>query len=163
VEDERQMDGVGAAMVLLLNAVARQLARESTRVQPSVEQWRRVELTRELFGQRYMHAVPVSQIASELRASPYHLNRVFRSCTGMTLHGYLTELRLRAAWHELRDWPGHLSGLASLLGFSSHSHFAAAFRRSTGMTPSEARDPELRVSHLIRAALYVRRQQCSQL
>lgn len=45
------------------------------------------------------------------------------------------QLRLARALHLLGDNAG-LTGLALDLGFSSHSHFSAAFKRAYGQTPS---------------------------
>jgi AraC-like DNA-binding protein len=48
-------------------------------------------------------------------------------------------LRLARAL-DLLEGDVDLSSLAQDLGFSSHSHFAAAFRQAYGRTPSEFRD-----------------------
>jgi AraC family transcriptional regulator len=55
------------------------------------------------------------------------------------VHRYLTQLRLRASLDRLADGADDLTALALDLGFSSHSHFADAFRREFGKTPSEVR------------------------
>ena len=57
----------------------------------------------------------------------------------MPLHRYLTRLRLRAALERLAGGANDLTALALDLGFSSHSHFADAFRREFGRTPSAVR------------------------
>jgi AraC-like DNA-binding protein len=54
---------------------------------------------------------------------------------GRTLHGHRNELRLRAALDQLPDSRRHLSRLALELGYASHSHFTAAFRRRFGASP----------------------------
>jgi hypothetical protein len=59
--------------------------------------------------------------------------------TGVTLHGYVAGLRLRAALEELAKGCPDLGLLALELGFSSHSHFSAAFRQEFGRPPSAAR------------------------
>jgi AraC-like DNA-binding protein len=56
------------------------------------------------------------------------------------LYRYLTRLRLRAALERLADGARDLTALALELGFSSHSHFADAFRREFGRTPSDVRN-----------------------
>ncbi len=79
------------------------------------------------------------ELALRLGASPYHLCRVFRRWNGKTLHEYLIELRVRAALEGLAELPMDLSRLAHRLGFSSHSHFTAAFRLRMGIPPSRLR------------------------
>ena len=57
----------------------------------------------------------------------------------MPVHRYLTLLRLRASLDRLAGGENNLTALALELGFSSHSHFADAFRREFGRTPSDVR------------------------
>ena len=83
----------------------------------------------------------VTEIAVSIGSSPFHLCRVFRACTGRTLHEYRNELRIRAALDSLAD-PAratNLSAIAHDLGFASHSHFVRAMRRATDFTPSALR------------------------
>jgi AraC-like DNA-binding protein len=97
----------------------------------------KVELQRTLGENRSVH-----QIASSLGISPYHLCRVFRACTGRTLHEHRSELRLCAAlelFEGSSQGPASLSRIAHALGFSSHSHFVQAMRLRAGMTPGAAR------------------------
>jgi AraC-like DNA-binding protein len=81
----------------------------------------------------------LSDIARRVGVSPFYLCRSFRAATGSTLHAYRTDLRLREALNRLGDHGRDLTGLALDLGFSSHSHFTAAFRRAFGATPSSVR------------------------
>jgi AraC family transcriptional regulator len=66
------------------------------------------------------------------------LTDAFRRVEGTPLHRYLTRLRLARALDELPH-AEDLTQLALDIGFSSHSHFTAAFRRAFGCTPSEFR------------------------
>ena len=71
--------------------------------------------------------------------SLFHLARQFRRHTGLSLHGYRQRLRLAAALQHLEDGERDLAGLAHELGYSSQSHFGAAFHREIGVTPARAR------------------------
>ena len=71
--------------------------------------------------------------------SPFHLCRAFRANTGTTLTAYRHSLRLRLSLDPLRDRTVSLTDVALDLGFSSHSHFTAIFRRHFGITPSQFR------------------------
>ncbi len=81
----------------------------------------------------------LARIARRVHSSPFHLARVFRRMTGLSLHRYLTRLRLRAALGRLADGESDLTALALALGFASHSHFSDAFRREFNVTPSAYR------------------------
>ena len=96
---------------------------------------------RELLSSRPHEEWAVEAIAREAGASPFHVCRVFRRRTGWTLHGYLTEQRLRAALTRILEdrGPRDLRELAAALRFSSHSHFTERFRRAFGVPPSRLR------------------------
>ena len=81
----------------------------------------------------------VDDIAVQVHSSPFHLSRVFKRCTGLPIHRYLTRIRLRAAVERLADGADDLTRLALDLGFSSRGHFGDAFRREFGTTPSAVR------------------------
>jgi AraC-like DNA-binding protein len=81
----------------------------------------------------------LADVARAVGASPAYLTDTFRRVEGIPLHAYLTQLRLARALVDLRH-ADNLTTLAFDLGFSSHSHFTAAFRRAFGCTPSQFRD-----------------------
>jgi AraC-like DNA-binding protein len=78
-------------------------------------------------------------LALHVGCSPYHLARVFHRTTGRTIHDYLVQLRLRLCYFRIREPGSDLLTLALEHGFSSHSHFTAAFRKSFGVTPTGLR------------------------
>lgn len=96
------------------------------------------ERARAELGARYAEDLSLSALARAVGVSRSRLCRAFRRATGTTLHAYRDGLRLRAALEAL---PGRddLTALALDLGYTSHSHFGARFRRAFGLTPSEAR------------------------
>jgi AraC-like DNA-binding protein len=94
----------------------------------------RAEIARDPLSRR-----TIRQLASSIGVSPFHLCRAFRRVTGLTLHHYQLEIRTRLALEHIEGSNQNLSRLAQDLGFSSHSHFTAAFRQRMGRTPSRAR------------------------
>jgi AraC-like DNA-binding protein len=78
----------------------------------------------------------LAEIAAEVGVSPVYLTQVFQQVEGMPLYRYQLRLRLARALDLL---PGYddLTTLSLDLGFSSHSHFTAAFRQTYGHTPKE--------------------------
>jgi len=99
----------------------------------------RTEAAKRYLAGKLGDRVTLDEVARAVHASPFHLARVFRQRTGMPVHRYLTRLRLRAALDRLADGANDLTALALELGFSSHSHFADAFRREFGRPPSAVR------------------------
>lgn len=85
----------------------------------------------------------LAEIAAEVRGSPVYLTQVFQQVEGMPLYRYQLRLRLARAL-DLLGQVDDLTALSLELGFSSHSHFTAAFREAYGRTPSQFRSAALR-------------------
>lgn len=80
----------------------------------------------------------LAEIGSEVGVSPVYLTQVFQQVEAMPLYRYQLRLRLARALDLLGAYDD-LTALSLELGFSSHSHFTAAFRQVYGRTPAEFR------------------------
>ena len=80
----------------------------------------------------------LTEIAAEVRGSPVYLTQVFQQVEGLPLYRYQLRLRLARALELIARYDD-LTALSLELGFSSHSHFSAAFREAYGRSPSEFR------------------------
>jgi AraC family transcriptional regulator len=80
----------------------------------------------------------LAEIALEMRCSPVYLTQVFQQVEGLPLYRYQLRLRLARALDLLAQYDD-LTTLSLDLGFTSHSHFSAAFRQAYGRSPSEFR------------------------
>ena len=85
----------------------------------------------------------LDEIAAEVRGSPVYLTQIFQQVEGVPLYRYQLRLRLARALDLLAQYDD-LTALGLDLGFSSHSHFSAAFREAYGRSPSEFRRSALR-------------------
>ncbi len=92
-----------------------------------------------LLAARYAESLSLEQISAELGVTKFRLCRIFKRVQGETLWQRIHQLRARHAAVALASDVTDLSALALDLGFASHSHFAASFRRVFGTTPSAAR------------------------
>jgi AraC family transcriptional regulator len=99
----------------------------------------RTEAAKTYLVARLSERVTLDDVARAVNVSPFHLARIFQKHTGVPVHRYLTQLRLRASLERLAEGTSDLTELALELGFSSHSHFTDAFRREFGKAPSEIR------------------------
>jgi AraC family transcriptional regulator len=97
-----------------------------------------VEDARRLLAETFDQPLRLSTVARDLSCSPFHLCRVFRQGTGVTLHQYREQIRLRRAL-DLIERGMDLTSVALEVGYSSHSHFTYAFRRTFGTTPKLVR------------------------
>ena len=108
------------------------------RCEPAHSTRRLIRRTKEFLEAHASSPIRLRDTARAVGASPAYLTDVFRRVEGVPLHKYVTQLRLSRALVALPE-ADDLTTLALDLGFSSHSHFAAAFRRAFGCTPSQFR------------------------
>ena len=80
----------------------------------------------------------LADVAGDVGVSPVYLTQVFAQAEGVPLYRYQLRLRLARALDLLGEYDD-LTALALDLGFSSHSHFTAAFRKLYGQSPADFR------------------------
>jgi AraC family transcriptional regulator len=84
----------------------------------------------------------LAEIAAEVGGSPVYLTQVFQQVEGVPLYRYQLRLRLARALDLISQYDD-LTALSLDLGFSSHSHFSAAFRQAYGGSPTAFRQSAL--------------------
>jgi AraC family transcriptional regulator len=134
---------VEAAVLHLLGTLVGVLACrggiEAVRRDPERARRRYVEDAKAILQVRFRERLRLDDVARALHVSTYHLCRLFKEETGVPIHRYLNRLRLMEALEPLAQGEADFSTLALDLGFSSHSHFTAAFRKEFAMSPREVR------------------------
>ncbi len=81
----------------------------------------------------------VEKLCQEVGLSRAHLNRKMKELFGLTPSEFIRNVRLRKACELLRQPDVDISQIAYSVGFSSQSHFSTAFKRFTGISPTEYR------------------------
>jgi AraC family transcriptional regulator len=124
------------AEVLALTLVRRTLGPRSSHA-PCATAGRQklVDRAKLVLSSDLMRRWTLADIAGQLRVSPVYLTQVFQQVEGLPLYHYQLRLRLARALDLLARYDD-LTTLALDLGFSSHSHFSAAFRQHYGYSPS---------------------------
>jgi AraC family transcriptional regulator len=141
LEAEETIIGIVAAFLRR----AYEKPRTGAKPRPSEAHLDIVQRARTLLLNSLTQKVTLASLAKSLGVSEFHLCRVFHEVTGMTLHGFRTEVRLRRGLELLGDSGADITRVALDLGFSSHSHFTETVRRHFGATPAAIRK-HLRVS-----------------
>lgn len=89
----------------------------------------------------------LERLSAEVRLSPHHFSRLFKSSFGMTPHEYVQGVRLDAAVRALcREGERPISEIADACGFASQSHMTELMRRSLGVTPRVLRRGDRKTS-----------------
>ena len=95
-------------------------------------------------------------LAAEAGVSKFHFSRLFRERTGSTPVAYLLDLRLAAARRLLASGELDVGTVAHRCGFARATHFATAFGRRYGETPSAFRSRTAGRPGVLRGAECVR-------
>jgi AraC-like DNA-binding protein len=98
-----------------------------------------VEAARAELSRHAEENLSVRDLARAVGTSPFHLCRLFRDHTGMTLRAYRTELRVRLALEDLAIGACTISAIAHRFGFASHAHFVRVARQLFGSVPGTIR------------------------
>jgi AraC-like DNA-binding protein len=128
-----------AAEEVVIAILRAALAADAPARQPGRATQRLIRRTKEFVEAQLSDPFRLSDVARAVGASPAYLTDVFRRFEGLPLHKYVLQSRLARALVELPH-ANDLTMLALDLGFSSHSHFTAAFRKAFRCTPSEFRE-----------------------
>ena len=79
-------------------------------------------------------------VARAVAVSPFHLTRIFRRVTGVTMTQYRSRLRVHAALERIDCGESDLSTIAASIGFADHSHMTRTIVAQLGQTPTALRE-----------------------
>lgn len=97
----------------------------------------RTQAACEYVAQHYASEVRLNVVASLCHLSESEFSRCFKKENSVTFSEYLMHLRLRKARDLLAEPAMQVKNVAFEVGFNDVSYFARAFRRHTGITPSD--------------------------
>jgi len=80
--------------------------------------------------------VSVGRVASQFKMNPDYLTRIFRKSYGVRISEYIIHRKIEVAHQRLSDGMS-VKETAIWAGFSNPRYFAQAFKRVTGLSPSE--------------------------
>ncbi|NTH14719.1 helix-turn-helix transcriptional regulator [Agrobacterium rhizogenes] len=132
------------AETLALTLVRRSLGeRTSHAAGATIGRQKLVDRAKLVMSSDLAHRWTLADIAHDVGVSPVYLTQVFQQVEGIPLYRYQLRLRLARALDLLGEYDD-LTALGLDLGFSSHSHFSAAFKQAYDRTPAEFQ----RLAHL---------------
>jgi AraC family transcriptional regulator len=113
------------------------------------DRWRsRFERAASLLSRRLDDPPSLAELASAAAVSPFHFHRIWRALTRETVGQTVLRLRLEASQELLLVKDTSVTETATALGFGTPQSFARAFRRHTGLTPSEHRNSQPSVADM---------------
>jgi AraC family transcriptional regulator len=91
----------------------------------------------EYITDNYRNKISLADLACETHYSPYHLLRLFKRHTGRTPFEFLLDLKIEKAKSLLQNTNYSISQICDTCGFSGLSYFSQAFRKKTGLSPTQ--------------------------
>lgn len=98
-----------------------------------------VHKVRTVIDQHYDTPITINSLSEQVYLSPNYLRSIFKDKTGMTIHDYLTRIRLGKAKELLADGSLKIQDIAQRVGYESTSYFISLFVKNLGVTPNEFR------------------------
>lgn len=95
----------------------------------------RVEQVTYLLKQNLSEPPSLEELGKKIGCSHFYLSRVFSAQTGQTITQYLRRLRMEKAAELLKSGEYNVTEAALEVGYSSLSHFSAAFHETFGCCP----------------------------
>ncbi|MFD2614952.1 response regulator [Paenibacillus gansuensis] len=87
-----------------------------------------------------LHApLTLHDLSQQVYLSPNYLRSIFKERTGMTLHDYITDTKLRKATELLKDKSLKIHEISNRIGYENVSYFCSIFQKYKGTTPNEYR------------------------
>lgn len=136
---ERELQTRDAGTSLAVAAAAFDLLGQVMRLDAPAAPPRWLPLVREAIIADVARTPSLSALATVAGVHPAHLARAYRAATGETVGGFARRVRLEAADRLLAGGCNTIAEVAAATGFYDQAHFARAYRRRFGMTPSARR------------------------
>lgn len=105
---------------------------------------------RKYMEDNYMADLSLDSVSEILHISPAYLSAQFKKYQKMNFLDCLTELRINAAKELLADPFRSAAEVASMVGYEDASYFARAFKKRTGMTPTQYRKEAAKAAREVR-------------
>ena len=81
--------------------------------------------------------MPAPTVAAQVSLSPNYLSMLFKAKTGQKYIDYVLRMRMEKAKHLLLHSDFKIYEVAEICGHNNVKHFISAFKKYTGMTPTQ--------------------------
>lgn len=100
-------------------------------------EYSKIEQARSIVEHNYIDPPALSELARKVGSNEFYLKKGFKAITGMTVFGYIHELRMKKAVELLtrQDW--NIQQVAEAVGYKYAQHFSTAFKKNFGTTPGK--------------------------
>lgn len=133
-------------LLFMRSAAGEQLAPKSSDETAAAQARRKVMIqdAKEFIQNNLNKPVMLSDIATHLGVSAYHLSHIFSEESGFTLSSYLGNSRMEKAAAFLGDPAKRVADVAYAVGFEDPNYFCKVFRRHFGCSPGSYQARKMR-------------------
>lgn len=131
---------MGELVLLVTKMVQAQSANNSEQTgKPDPFSSRRIYRLLAYVDEHFRENQSLSDLEQHFFISRYHICRLFKKETGLTLSQYVNRKKISLAQQLLKDPDLTVNAVGQEVGFHSPQHFSQVFKTLTGMTPSDYR------------------------
>ena len=105
----------------------------------------RINKTIRFITMHYADKITVKSLAEQLHLNEAYLGHLFKKETGITVHQYIKQIRVRNAENMLQSGGYKVSEAAEHCGFSDVFHFCKSFKELRGFPPSKCTSINTRI------------------
>lgn len=133
IEAERKLTALAPA------AVEQAPADDEDADLPNTQMGQLMAQVKKYLRENYMYELSLDSVGDILHISPAYLSTQFKKYLHVGFLDYLTEVRMQAARELLADPLRPTAEVAGMVGYEDASYFARAFKKKTGLTPTQYR------------------------
>lgn len=138
VESRLYLEALGVVLVHELVRLNSGTPRSEPQYRGGLAAWQQRVVTAYI-DEHLAEAISLATLAKLARLSPYYFCRAFKQSFGVPPHRYHMNRRMEHAKSMLATRAHSVTDIGLTVGYSETSSFCAAFRRSTGLSPSAYR------------------------
>jgi AraC family transcriptional regulator len=97
----------------------------------------RIYQAREILLQRIGEPITIKELSRKVAINECYLKKGFKEVFGTTIFDFYQQQRMEHAKYLLYEKGLSVTDVSAVLGYSSISHFSAAFKKHTGLKPCE--------------------------
>jgi AraC-like DNA-binding protein len=107
----------------------------------------KMHLAREILLENLEAPLSLKDLAHRVGTNEYNLKKYFKEVFGMTVFGYLHDVRMQQSREELTVPDNKIADIAQRIGYKHATHFTAAFKKHFGFLPTKFRIGLLNLFH----------------
>jgi YesN/AraC family two-component response regulator len=96
----------------------------------------RIGKVKDYIDKHFDQKLTLKKFSSLTSLNPVYLNNIFRKKTGLTMHQYLTKVRVKIAEDLLRSGECTVTQVAERVGYPDELYFSRQFKAVKGIPPS---------------------------